>query len=316
MSNDAVRRLREPGAWVLIGAAVLQLLTGLIALFTDSRLPFGYRAYQVVLGDRFLGFAVVGVVVVAVLLAVRLGGGPTRQARTIALAGLCTLGALALFEVICVLAGLTAGGDRMGIVIDVHLAAKIGMLLYGLAKLAVLAVGAYWTLTVVQSSGPARPPQPQYPGQAYGPQGRPYGPVGAPQPQPGQPGYSGQPGQPGAPYAPPQGYSSYRGPQQPQYMPQGYPSPYPQQYQPQQPAPQPPAQPAQPPVSSPSFSAQPERQERSEQYERPEEREPRDEGAGEWTRAYGPGEVPLGEPEQRAGKPDQSPPDDPYRPPD
>ena len=43
--NKDVQRLREPGAWVLLGSVALQILSGLIGLlFGRGRLPFMYQA--------------------------------------------------------------------------------------------------------------------------------------------------------------------------------------------------------------------------------------------------------------------------------
>jgi hypothetical protein len=287
VNNDGVQRLREPGAWVLLGAVALQILTGLIGLLFGNRLPFTFRAFQYVNGDQFFtGVAVAGLAVLAVLLATRIGGGPTPQARTVALAGLCLLGAVALLDVVCMLAGLAAGSAKDGILLDGGITAKVAMFLYGIAKLAVVAVGGYYVYSVFQSFGPATAAAQQYPQQVYGQPGQrqPYGP----------PAY-GHPQQPQQPYAqPPQQY-----PQQ-GYGQQGYgQQPYGQQpygrpaYGQPQPQPQPSAQSHQPPAQS-------------------------QQSEGEWTRAYGSSEKPAQqEPQQESGQADQSrPSDDPYRPPE
>lgn len=211
MNNDAVQRLREPGAWVLLGSAALQLLGGLITLLAGGGVPFTFRAFNLVSSDQFFtGLAAVAVVVVAVLLATRLGGPPTPQARTIAMAGSVLLGVMAVFEALCVLIGLAAGSGNGGIVLDVGFAAKIAMFLYGIGKLAVLAVGGYYVFTVFQSFGPVSPPPPggsgPYPQHGYAQP--PYGgyaqqqPPSAPPPAgppPASPPPYGQPPQPQQP---------------------------------------------------------------------------------------------------------------------
>jgi hypothetical protein len=228
VNNDAVRRLREPGAWVLLGSAALQFLGGLIGLLFNSEVPFTFRAFNLVSGDQFFaGVTVVGIIVAAVLLATRWGGGPTPQARNIALIGAVLLAAIAVVDALSVLVGLAAGsGD--GIVLDVSFASKVAMFLYGIAKLAVLAVGGYYVFTVFQSSGPVRAGTGPFPQQGYG---QPQPPYGGGYAQPQQPPYGGPP--PQAPY----GQQGQQG--------QGYPPPPPQQpgYYQQQP---PPAQQQQP----------------------------------------------------------------------
>jgi hypothetical protein len=279
VNNDAVQRLREPGAWVLLGSAALQFLGGLIGLFSGSDVPFTFRAFNLVSGDQFFaGVAVVGVVVIAVLLATRWGGGPTPQARNIAVIGAVLLAAIAVIEVLCVFVGLAAGSGHDGIVLDVSFSSKIAMFLYGIAKLAVLAVAGYYVFTIFQSLGPVRAGTGPFPQQGYGQPQPPYGYAQAPYGQPvaGQP-VAGQPGQPGQ-----------RGPEGPQaYLPYGQPpqrapegSPYPPQGHYQQP----------PPPAQPYQQAQP--------------------SDGEWTVAYG-----AGEQRTEHDAPKGEGPSDPYRPP-
>src|SRR5690242_18621597 len=125
--NKDVQRLREPGAWVLLGSVALQILSGLIGLlFGRNRLPFTFQAFQFVTADQFFtGVAVTGLVVVAVLLVTRLGGPPTRGARNIVLGGLVLLGVIALLDVVCMLAGLGAGGGDTGVLLDSATTAKL-----------------------------------------------------------------------------------------------------------------------------------------------------------------------------------------------
>jgi hypothetical protein len=193
VNYDAVQRLREPAAWALITAAGLQLLAGLILLFAAS--SFTVQAVSEVSGGNVLtGIALAAIVVVAVLLVTR-GESPSPQARTIVLAGLVILGLAALFTVVAVLAGLAAGGDETGL----GLSSKLAVFLYGVAKVIVIGIAAYFVYTVFQALQPARPAAQ---------------PGGIPQGQEGYPGYPQQ-GQYGD-YAQPQSY------EQQGYAPQGY----------------------------------------------------------------------------------------------
>jgi hypothetical protein len=330
--NKDVQRLREPGAWVLLGSVALQIISGLIGLlFGGDRLPFTFRAYQFVIADQFFtGVAVTGLVVLAVLLTTRLGGPPTRGARNVVLAALILLGVIALVEVIGMLAGLGAGSNDTGILLDNETTAKLTMFLYGIAKLAVLAVGGYYVLTVVQSFAPAggypapygqgawggpgaQPsgppgygPPPVYgqaPQQQYPPQNYPHAPYG----QQGQQGQQGQPVQAGHPgQVPPQAAPGYgQPPQSGAYGPQspclppvaGRPPSPPPSAPPQPPAPQPSA--PQPAVPQPAAQG--------------------DDGLeGEWTRAYGTGESEQPEPSDtpESSSSDRSSTSDSYRPPE
>ena len=293
MNND-VQRLREPGAWVLLGAVALQILSGLISLlFGGNGLPFTFRAFQFVSADEFFtGASVVGIALIAVLLATRLGGPPTPQARTIVMGALGLLGLIALVDVICMLAGLAVGSGEGGIVVDGGLSAKVAMFLYGIAKLAVVGVGGYYILTVFQGFGPAQPAGPQYPqGQMYG---------GQPQQPYGQPGYGQQPYQQQQPPQQPYGQQPYQ--QQPQQPQQGYGhQPYGQQpgYGQQQPYPQQQGQGQQHQGQQPPPSSSP-------------RRAPAQQNEGEWTRAYGSSDKPPAqEPSDESGNGGDS-----YRPPE
>lgn len=276
MNNGAARRLRDPGAWVLLGSVFLQLVSGLIALLTGKGTVFTYRAYNFVAYDNFFsGVAVVGLVVVAVALVSRLGGAPTGQARNVALAGAILLAATALFDVIALLAGLAAGGGTPGVIIDVPASAKFSMFLYGVAKLAVVAVGAFYAFSTFQSLGPAHPVAPQYPQQGYGQPAPPYGPsYGQQQP------YTQSQGQP--PYGQPQMQQPYG--QQSPYPRQGYGRPA--YYQ------QPPAQSAQP--APPAGQGE---GEGTRAYGSTDQPAPKETSSG-------------------SGESDPSPPGDPYRPPE
>jgi hypothetical protein len=320
--NKDVQRLREPGAWVLLGSVALQILSGLISLlFGRGRLPFTLQAFQFVTADQFFtGVTVAGVVVVAVLLVTRLGGPPTRQARSVVLGALVLLGIVALIDIVCMLAGLGAGSIDTGVLLDSALTAKATMILYGLAKLAVIAVAGYYVLHVYQSFAPAAQMGPQYPQQGWGqPGAQPYGqPTYAPHQQ--QPVY----GQPPQQY-PSQGY--VRAPYgQPGYGQAGYGQPgqgqpgqgQPGYGQPGQP-PQPGARPQQPPATpqwaeNPAAPAQPAGPTTGPQPAVPESSQG-EELEGEWTRAYG-GESTRSEDDKPETPPSDRSPSDSYRPPE
>lgn len=299
--NKDVQRLREPGAWVLLGSVALQILAGLIGLvFGRGGLPFTYQALQYVLSDAFFaGVTMTGLVVLAVLLATRLGGPPTPQARNVALAALVALGVAALLDVICVLAGLGAGGSSSGVLLDSSTATKFAMFLYGLAKLAVLGVGGYYVLTVFQSFGPAARPGPGYPQPGWNLPG-----AQSPYPQPA--------------YGAPRQQPLYGRPPQ-QYPRQGHvPAPYAQPGYgwPVQPAahPQQPPMPPHPPSGPQGPSTVPPAAPRSAA---PAKARDEEEGEGEWTRAYGPAELPAIEddtPEPKPEGPGSSSANDSHRP--
>jgi hypothetical protein len=275
------------------------------------------EAFQYVVADTFfMGVTVTGVVVVAVLLVTKLGGPPTRQARNVALAALIMLGVVGLLTIICMLAGLGAGSSDSGILLERATTQKIMMLLYGLSKLAVLAVGGYYVLHTYQTSAPPAPQVPQYPQQGWGQPGM--------QPPYGQPGYGQQP-------------PAYGQPPQQQYPQQGYvPAPYgtgpygqpghpgqPQPGQPGQPGQPQPGRPPAPPMPPQPQSGPPSAPQPAAPASGPQQAPPptqSDELEGEWTRAYGGiSESPKAEPEDdkpEGSSPDQPPASDPYRPPE
>ncbi|HEX6470161.1 MAG TPA: hypothetical protein VF069_13770 [Streptosporangiaceae bacterium] len=186
MNYDAVQRVREPVAWALIVAAGLQVIAGLISLFTAS--SFSAQAFvEVNLGNVLTGVVLAGIVMVAVLLVVR-GEAPARQARTITIAGLAVLAVATLFGVVAWLAALGANTE----VIGGGSSEKFAMFLYGAAKVIVLGSAAYVCYVVLQALQPARPAaaaphgavppgQEGYQGYGYQPQGQPY--AGYPAPQ-------------------------------------------------------------------------------------------------------------------------------------
>jgi hypothetical protein len=228
VNYDAVRRLREPLAWALIAAAGLQVIAGLIMLFSASSFSL-QSLIEVSSGNVLTGVIVAGVVVVAVLL-VASGERPSPHARTIAIGGLAVLGLAALFGVIVWLAALGASGETIG----VGSAGKMAVFLYGAAKLIVVGVAGYVAYAVLQALQPARPvaappgavPPGQQGYQSYGypqgdPQQQPYGAY----PQPQAPEYGQPPQGYGQQYQQPYGQPDYQQPpqQQPQQPPYGQP---------------------------------------------------------------------------------------------
>ncbi|MGH3243465.1 MAG: hypothetical protein ACRDNL_24015 [Spirillospora sp.] len=179
MNKEAVQRLREPAAWVLVASAGLQLLAGIISLLGDDG-PFTLSALIETRDGMFLQFGTVGLLVLAVLL-VTWGETPTPQARTIVMGALGVLGGVALFGVICWLAGMLADSD------STKALTKLSVFLLGAGKIAVVGVGGWYAYTVFQGLQPARPQMQQGYGEFGYQQGQPGQPV-----QPGQQGYGQQ----------------------------------------------------------------------------------------------------------------------------
>jgi hypothetical protein len=259
--KEAVQRLREPAAWVLLVAAGLQVLAGLVLLLMGSDYAggkFSLRALnETVEVSLVTGMSVAALLVVAVLL-VTWGDTPTRQARTIVMGALALFAVALLFGVVSWLAGLLAGGEGLEIGAGVKLAA----FLLGAAKLAVLGVGAWFTFTVFKSLKPQRAAHQGYAGYQ---QGQPY--AQGQQPVEGQHGYEQQAG-----YGQ-QGYGQQAGYEQ-QYPQQQYPQQYPQQYEQHQ----------QPGYDQGGYQQQ---QPGGYQAGGQSGQSMEDESAGEWTRAYG-----------------------------
>lgn len=168
MNKEAVQRLREPAAWVLLASAGVQLFAGIINLF--GRGPFTFHALNETVGGTFTQVAVTGMLAFAVWLVTSPPEGPSAQARTIVVGALGVLGGMALIAVICWLASMFAGSDFATAV------GKLSAFLYGAAKLAVIGLGAWYVLTILQGlqgTRPAGPPAPgQYPGFGYQPGGQ------------------------------------------------------------------------------------------------------------------------------------------------
>ncbi|WP_207400694.1 hypothetical protein [Actinomadura roseirufa] len=274
MNKEAVQRLREPAAWVLLAAAGVHLLAGILLLFGGGG-GYGYRLLSETQDGVFTQLAIVALLVLAVLL-VTAAGPPTPQARTITTGALGVFGGMALFGVIAWLGGMLGSSDYGGAL------TKLAVFLIGAGKLAVIGVGAWFVFTVFQGMQPPRPQgqqqvqgyaagfgyqegQQQYGAQGYGQQQyqqyQQYGQPGADGQQAQQPGYGDQQ------------YQQYGGQQQfgqqPEYQQQAQPGQQDYQQYGYQPAAQQPAQPGQ---------QQPGQQQPGQQ---PAEEE------GEWTRAYG-----------------------------
>jgi hypothetical protein len=263
VNKEAVQRLREPAAWVLLASAGVQLLAGILLLLGGDS-SFTYRAFSAAEDVLFTQVVCVGLLVLSVLLST--WGTPTPQSRTITMGALGVLGVTALFGVVSWLSAMAADG--------VSALGKLAVFLAGGGKLAVIGIGLWFVLTVYQGMQPARP-QPQmqqgYPDFGYQ-QGQPgqqqFGQQGYGQQQYGQQPYQ-QYGQPGAEgqqagqqqAGQPAGQQQY-GQQYQQYGQQPY-----QQY----------GQPGQP-------QGQPGQPQAGEQPQQPADQQ---EEMGEWTRAYG-----------------------------
>jgi hypothetical protein len=174
VNKEAVQRLREPAAWVLLASAGVQLLAGIITLIGDDG-TFTFRALLETRDGMFLQIGIVGILVLAVLL-VTWGERPTPQARTITMGALGVLGGIAVFGLLAWLSGMLTDSESAGAL------TKLSVFLLGAGKLAVVGVGAWYVYTVFKGM---QPPRPQ-PGQQQMPQG--YPDFGYQQGQPGQPG--------------------------------------------------------------------------------------------------------------------------------
>lgn len=184
MNKEAVQRLREPAAWVLLAAAGVYLLAGIIELL-GGKGEFTTRALGETSGGSFTQIAVVGLLVVAVLLAAW-GDAPTGQAKTITMGALGVLGGIVLFSVICWLGGMLAGNE----IINYGMAVKLAAFLTGAAKLAVAGVAGWFLFTVFQKLAPPRPKPQQQMQQGYPDYGYQQGQAGQQYGQ--QPGYEQQ----------------------------------------------------------------------------------------------------------------------------
>ncbi|WP_026313379.1 hypothetical protein [Actinomadura flavalba] len=289
MNKEAVQRLREPAAWILLGAAGLQLLAGLIVL-AFGRGDFTIRAFSETGDGFFTQVVTAGLLALAVTL-VTWGATPTKSARIIVMGALGVLGGILLLGALAWLAGMfadigvpTIGGGSTGAGV-----AKLSTFLYGASKLAVAAAAAWYAFSLFQGLPSAPKPAPQgqvggYPdygyqqgqqgyGQQYGQQqgyeqqgqqayGQQYGQqqygqqAGQEYGQQGQQAYGQQPAQQ-------QDYGQQYGQQQGQQADYGQ-----QQYGQQ------------------AYGQQAYGQQEGQQAQQPAQ-QAEDESAGEWTRAYG-----------------------------
>jgi hypothetical protein len=166
VNKEAVQRLREPAAGALVASAGLQFLAGIVMLLTgggkdvtlpgggevSTGVPFTLRAFNELTGGQlFTSVTVVGLLVLAVLLAVH-GETPTPKARTIVMGALGVIAGIALFSVIVLLSALGAEAPGM---------ARFAGFLFGVAKLAVVGIGGWFIFTVFKGLQPPRPAQPQ-----------------------------------------------------------------------------------------------------------------------------------------------------------
>ncbi|MEV4670498.1 hypothetical protein AB0K34_02475 [Actinomadura sp. NPDC049382] len=274
MNKEAVQRLREPAAWVLLAAAGLHLLAGLISLLGGDG-TFTGRALGETRGGTFLQIALVGILVLAVLL-VTWGETPTPQARTITMGALGVLGGIVLFGVIAWLSGMLADSEYTSAV------TKLSAFLEGAGKLAVVGAGGWFVFTVFQGMQPARP-------------------KAQPQMQPGYPDFGYQQGQQGQQgqqqFGQPQQYGQQQDYQQQGYEQQQYGQQQYQQYGQQQPGAegqQAAQQYGQQQYGQPQQYGQQDYQQYGAQggyqagQQQPQNQQPAaDEEMGEWTRAYG-----------------------------
>ncbi|WP_198653080.1 hypothetical protein [Actinocorallia populi] len=281
MNTEALQKLREPAAFALIGAAGLQLLAGLISLFSYG--GFTLNAYGEAAGyGLFTNLHLALGVAAAVILVT--WGRTSPQARTVVMAALGVAGVALLLGLLSLLAGLVAEGPGG--------ASKAAMFFWAVSKLVVCGAAAYFVFLHFQAMQPARPaPAPGMGGQVYGAQPQ-YGQDQYGQQQYGQQGqqypqYGGQ-----DPYAQPQqgqqpGQQQYGAPEQQQYGQQQYGQQpgqadygQPQQGQPAQPDYGQPQQPyGQPDYGQQQYGQQP----------------PADQG--QWTRQFG-GEEQSAQPQQ------------------
>ncbi|GAB3665423.1 hypothetical protein GCM10027589_30000 [Actinocorallia lasiicapitis] len=271
MSKEALQKLREPAAFALLGAAALNILAGLVALFGIGGFTFNALEESVGYG-HFTSLTVTVTAVLAVLFVTQFGD-KTPQSRLIVIGALAVLAAGLLFGVVSLLAGLVASAGSSYYDTGVGNLKIVGFLT-GAAKLAITGVAGYYVFLNFQALQPPRPAQ--MPGglgsQVYGQQ--PPAPYGQ---QPGQPGQYNDPYQQVSPSQPQPGFGGgdpYA--QQPQQ--QGWSQPSPSQPQPGY-GQQPPGQYGQPQQQPQQPYGQP--QQPGQYGQQP----PQDQGS--WTRQYG-----------------------------
>lgn len=206
--KDAVKPLREAIAWVLVSAALLQLILGLWALFEPSSFDleggaaFLYNAHYAT--SSFVGFYVATLLTAAALLVTVL---PDRLPRAKAMLVVVTVeaGVMLLFGILTLFLGLfyvKPAEEEGEYAPDISGGEKAQAFFESLPELALTLIPLLIALAMLRAPELSGPSQPAPMSGGY------YGP-GAPQQYPGQPPYPGQ--QP-----PPPGQQ------------QGYPGSYPQ----------------------------------------------------------------------------------------
>lgn len=204
MIKDALKPLREPVAWLLIGSVALTFVAGVIGLFGEPSDLLSNAYYG---SSSFVNLTVAGALVGAVLL-VTVMPDKTGLARPITLIAMIAAGVMLLFGIITLFVGLfyTGPESSTGVSYGPSVAAKIEHFVFTLPQLAFTLVPLLVGLAVFRTSEMS-PPAPQ---------------------QQQQQGYYGQ--QPG--YSQGQQYGGWQGGPPPQQVPpQGYGQGQPQQGQ-------------------------------------------------------------------------------------
>ncbi|MFB4266322.1 hypothetical protein [Nonomuraea sp. GTA35] len=202
MSKFDVARLKEPAAWVMLVAGLLNvvLAIGHILIGSSGSSSFTERAVS-----NFSGVTspVVTALLLGAVLLVTKVGEPSAKAKPITYGAAAGLLLAAVFGMLALLAGLFAGGGAR---------ATIEYVLLGVPTLALTAIALVYLLPQVLPERPAAQvyhgqfgPQPGFFDQQQYPQGQPqagpgYGQPGfGQQPAPGQPGFGGPQDQQPAP---------------------------------------------------------------------------------------------------------------------
>jgi hypothetical protein len=159
----ATRRLREPGAWALVGYVAIALLIRLIDMFSSGGFfdplgvtahafgggssTFSVRAYEMAPQMADISFAVV--LIFAVVL-VHTFGPVSRYAKAVTLIALVEYGVTVLLSLILIFSAFGADG------VSGH--AKFDSFALGLVGTAVLAGAGWFTFLIYQGYLPQRPP--------------------------------------------------------------------------------------------------------------------------------------------------------------
>ncbi|MGW3342804.1 hypothetical protein ACWDA3_05835 [Nonomuraea rubra] len=188
MSKFDVARLKEPGAWVMLVAGVLNVVLAIGHILIGSS-SFTERAVS-----NFSGVTspVVTALLLGAVLLVTKVGEPSAKAKPIVYGAAAGLLLAAVFGMLALLAGLFAGGGARG---------TIEYVLLGVPTLALTAIALVYLLPQVLPERPAAQvyhgqfgPQPGFFDQQYNAQGQPQAGPGYGQPGFGQQGAPGQPG--------------------------------------------------------------------------------------------------------------------------